>query len=40
MDATAMTFKDESFHLAVDKGTLDAMMTSGNDEYAGAAWTH
>lgn len=26
MDATAMTFPDSSFDLAVDKGTLDAMM--------------
>ncbi|CAK8994685.1 unnamed protein product [Durusdinium trenchii] len=36
MDATAMSFQDGTFNLAVDKGTLDAMMTSGSDEIAGA----
>lgn len=35
MDATAMSFQDGTFNLAVDKGTLDAMMTSGSDEIAG-----
>jgi SAM-dependent methyltransferase len=30
MDATAMTFADCSFNLAVDKGTLDAMMHGGS----------
>ena len=39
MDATAMTFDGDSFHLAVDKGTLDAMMSPGTNELAGATWT-
>ncbi|CAK8994637.1 unnamed protein product [Durusdinium trenchii] len=38
MDATAMSFQDGTFNLAVDKGTLDAMMTSGSDEIAGATF--
>jgi hypothetical protein len=39
MDATAMTFDGDSFHLAVDKGTLDAMMSPGTNEFAGATRT-
>ena len=39
MDATAMTFHGDSFHLAVDKGTLDAMMSPGTNEFAGATRT-
>ena len=38
MDATAMTFENDSFELAVDKGTLDAMMSPGTNEFAGATW--
>ena len=39
MDATSMTFEDDRFDLAVDKGTLDAMMSAGDQEHtlAGAA---
>lgn len=37
MDATAMTFETESFDLAVDKGTLDAMMSPGTSEFAEAS---
>ncbi|KAL0038662.1 hypothetical protein WJX79_002183 [Trebouxia sp. C0005] len=31
MDMTQMTFKDESFHIAVDKGALDALMGEDTD---------
>jgi len=34
MDATAMTFPHDSFDLAVDKGTVDAMMSGGGDDAA------
>ena len=33
MDATSMTFEDDRFDLAVDKGTLDAMMSAGDQEH-------
>ena len=36
MDATSMTFKSDSFGVSVDKGTLDAMMSSHADDLAGA----
>ena len=41
MDATSMTFEDDRFDLAVDKGTLDAMMSAGDQEHtlAGAPWS-
>merc|ERR1712226_296949 len=29
MDATAMTFADDHFNVAIDKGTVDAMMCDG-----------
>lgn len=31
MDATMMTFPDESFSVALDKGTLDALMTDESE---------
>jgi hypothetical protein len=31
MDATAMTFPDETFDVVIDKGTLDAIMVLSND---------
>lgn len=32
MDATAMSFENESFSVVFDKGTLDALMTDNSDE--------
>lgn len=31
MDATAMSFEDKQFDLAIDKGTLDALACSNED---------
>ncbi|KIM63345.1 hypothetical protein SCLCIDRAFT_117553 [Scleroderma citrinum Foug A] len=31
MDVRSLTFLDSSFDIAIDKGTMDAMMTSSND---------
>ncbi|CAE7329870.1 unnamed protein product [Symbiodinium sp. CCMP2456] len=36
MDATSMSFPSNSFGVSVDKGTLDAMMSSYADDLAGA----